>query len=357
MQLTPTPSSIVQLSGLAQVLSASASLGSSIQSLQGEARTATPDSVQSAATSFVAAFNQLQGKLGEAAFLSGDGAADNLIENFALSLNAASTAKTDASLASLQAMGIRVEVSTAQGSGQVLLSLQLDPTRLDAAATDDPAGTLRTLGEAAASLLAPITRFEAQASSSASALAGGELSSGELLANLLSSTASTAGTQLITPDISSLAVDSSSGPVARSAAVTATSLADTTRASSVQSTAMTAPAQTSAARTTVNAEPAEARVVADQTELSVAETTDSTAPSPSQTAATQSAAAQGAVRPAMADPALSTQAANPFYAGSVAAYLQNALSPPASAARPLEIELPEPVAAVAAVRAVRGLSA
>lgn len=357
-----SPSSVVQLSALGQVLSSGSSLADSIQALQQtDASSATPGTVESRVQNFVAAFNQVETSLGNAQPLLGSSSTDALVSEFSSSLTAAATdtggsvnAGEGTNLGSLQSIGIRLQIAISPSTGEPTLNLQLDQKALDAAASADPGGTLRVLDQATQPLLQTVSAFETQATQSASTLISGTSDSTavDLLASL-SSAASQNSATAITPDLSALGINTASAddtatPASANAATqrsTAALVADSASATAVQTTSA---AVTSTLDTTVAGLTPTPAVTPTALTPALA---DQAAPAPPTQTDTGSEAEQ--------DPSQGNIQFNPFYAATAAAYVQNILVPPGqlSGANNYPGDLPAPIAPIAGVNAVRGFVA
>lgn len=162
-------SSIVDVSGLGQLLSAVAESRSRLEALQASDDTSQAG-VLANAEGFVDAFNKLLEGSSSLQNLFGSLTGTLLNDQLALSLNelaSAAIASGAASLASLQDIGIVLETTAASASAAPGFALRVDENALSAAVTSDPAGTAALLDQASQSLLTALNGFELQAASAA----------------------------------------------------------------------------------------------------------------------------------------------------------------------------------------------
>lgn len=393
-------SSIVQLSALGQVLGTGTTLENSLQALQGNASTATPASVATAAQNFVTAFNNVQQSLGDVQPLLGTLPDSALVSQFSATLNAAAGSAGSggtAGLGSLQSIGITAAAIQNPGSLPTA-GLQIDQNALNAAVANNPGGTLSLLAQATQPLLQQVATFEAQATSTA--VSPTDLSvqgtgiATDLLQNLSADTVLN-DIQLNNLDLASLGLDANSlqttgtalsgslsATLATPAATTSTtdqtgtevllanvptvSLAAATEltptAGATLTTANAAPTTTPAA-TPASETPAVATTTADTT-ASPLTTSTAQATTPLPTSAADTLAADQAVSAAtqtlqnlLLDPivnAINNNLFDPLYSALIAASHQSDFASPMPQIRASAIpaENPAPVFPVAQVRAI-----
>jgi hypothetical protein len=166
--LPASASSIVELSGLGQVLAAGSSLASSLEALRAGTANATPESVLGGAQNFVAAFNRVEQSIVGVLPLLGSLPERALFAGFAQTLDAAANAAPGAggaNLGNLQAIGISFQAAAPGDLAAGVGRLSIDPGALAAAAQADPQGTAALLAQATQPLLLQVALFEARAAS------------------------------------------------------------------------------------------------------------------------------------------------------------------------------------------------
>ncbi|HEX5128011.1 MAG TPA: flagellar filament capping protein FliD [Rhodocyclaceae bacterium] len=361
-----TPSSIVQLSSLGQVLSAGSSLAKSIQALQASnPSNATPGSVQTEAQNFVDAFNQVETSIGNAQPLLGTSSGDSLVNVFSQTLNATASlppATGSVNLSSLQSIGISVQTSLSPSTAEPAVRLNVDQNALNAAATANPSGTLTLLNQATEPLLQQVTAFETQAAESPSDLIA--LGNDTDPLNNLLFTAGQDNTQLIAPDLAAASVatsatepastlDSISPPTSQTAT---TGLNQTTSAGTIHDDGISASAANTVSIpiiTATTSTPSVASATTVDTTIANQNTVASPA-EPTVTTTDQADAATSALLQNLEqDPTQSNILFNPFYAASIAAYRQNDIMPPALInPNAFVVDIPAPVMPITSAKRI-----
>lgn len=164
-------SSIVDISNTGFLLSSVSAARERLQAEQATPADSSPAGILATAQGLVDIFNTLQSNVGSLQTLLTGFADSSLVDPFALGLNqlpSSAIAGDSASLASLQGIGIQLLAATPAGTAGTL-SLQIDPSVLNAAIANDPAGTQAVLEQASQSLLGQLTAFEEQAVGAAQA--------------------------------------------------------------------------------------------------------------------------------------------------------------------------------------------
>ena len=210
-------STVVQVSGTGQLLSAVSAFTNALDALQANPADATPASVRATAQGLANAFNGLQDNVSNAQTIFGSLTSSVPVDQFSLTLNGLATAAIatgTASLGNLQSIGIELQSTVSLRTGATDFALSLNQNTLNAAATADPAGTQALLDQAITALRSPLTGFEAQAATLAinqnalNALGGTTTQPVDLTATLGLDTTTTAPgatvptnlLQLLTPD-------------------------------------------------------------------------------------------------------------------------------------------------------------
>lgn len=167
--LLDSASSIVQVSGLGQVLAAGSTLESRLQTLQASLSEAASGSTLAETADFVSAFNGLQESINSVQPLLGTLPDSALLARFSLTLNAAATAAVSGvnlNLGSLQSIGIGSSASLSSATAEPVVKLNIDQHVLNEAIAANPGGVLGLLAQATQPLLQQVAAFTAQATTS-----------------------------------------------------------------------------------------------------------------------------------------------------------------------------------------------
>ncbi len=371
--LLDSTSSIVELSGLGQVLAASSSLESSLEALRANTANPTPGSVLAQAQNFVATFNGVEQSIGGVLPFLAVLPDNTLVAQFSQTLNAAATSSTGAggeNLSSLQAIGISVLAASATDPAGSPARLSIDSSVLNAAAQANPQGTAALLAQATQPLLQQVATFEVQATSAngltadLSALASGIPTN--LLQNLSADTILN-DVQLSDLDLAAVGLDANT--IESASAVLGTSLSASLAGLAATSSLATATQATSTARIATPVAAAlqaslDAAVSGPATIVTGTPTAVTTSPnaaaSPAATnndtlpAEQDAAAAQLALRNVMADAALRNVIFDPAYSALIASsHLIDFVSPvPLTRANAIPADVPGAILPVNPARAI-----
>lgn len=158
-------SSLVELSGVGQLLSAVSAFRSKLETLQNGSSDTSQAGISATAQNFVDAFNGLRDNIGSLQTLFQALPGTSLVDQLSLSLNEAATktiASGSSSIDSLGRIGITLQTSASPDTA-TSTTLQIDQNRLNTAVAADPAGTRALLDQVTQSFLELAAGFEAQA--------------------------------------------------------------------------------------------------------------------------------------------------------------------------------------------------
>jgi hypothetical protein len=369
--LLASASSIVELSGLGQVLAAGSTLESSLEALGANTSNPTPGSVVATAQNFVATFNGVGQSISQVLPFLAVLPDNTLIARFAQTLNAAASTATGAgneNLSSLRAVGISFLAASPTDPVGSTARLSIDQAALNAAAQADPQGTAALLARATQALQRQVALFEVEATT-ASGLAGGlSVLGSSIPPNLLQSLSADTvlnNVQLTDLDLASVGLDANT--IETASAVLATSLSATLAGPGGTTNSTTAPA----APATLIATPVAAALPATSdlatpgsaTLVAGTPTAAATSQNPSATPATtnndtlsveqNNAAAQLALRNLLADSALRNVIFDPAYSALIASsHLIDFVSPVSLARANIPADIPGAILPVNPARAI-----
>ncbi len=371
--LLDSASSIVQLSGLGQVLAAGSTLESSLEALQSNTANATPASVVAEAQNFVAAFNGVGQSIANVLPFLATLPDNVLVAGLSQTLNAAANPTTTAgseNLSSLQAIGISFVAASPTDITGSTGSLVIDQGALSAAAQNNPQATAALLAQAIRPLLQQVATFEVQATTANGVAGDLSVLGGGVPTNLLQNLSADAvlnDVQLSDLDLAAVGLDANTVESASAALATSLSatLAGLVGAASLTSAAPSASAAVgaplAAAATTVSAGVASATAAAAVTAAPpAAATSQDVAASPAATnsdtlsAEQNDASAQLALRNLLADTALRDVIFDPAYSALIASsHLTDFVSPlPLTRASAIPADVPGAVLPVNRARAI-----